>query len=208
LSKHQTKVEQQYSPRRLYALLKAELDLSLRQLGFIRINTCPLTYSYVDTVEELTLWFEAEDSNWDPLWGSAFTMELERVPHEFEKKFRRETRAKFSALLDRDDLEELRAMNNEVIAALPGTTRDAAIYLVDTASGQDVVFAGVRAQKTPYGLGWNVWMRYLDSDHIVAWADFLRPRLPALVAKVRRLLLTRNRIVVMHDHTEVLPPVH
>lgn len=199
MSKQQTKVEQQYSPRRLYALLKTELDLSLRQLGFVRINTSPLTYSYVDTVEELNLWFEAEETPWDPLWGSAFTMELERVPHEIERRYRRETRAKFSALLDRDDLEELRAINNQVIAALPGTVRDAAVYLVDGASGQDVVFAGVRAQRTPYGLGWNVWMRYLDSDHIGAWANFLRPRLPMLVAKVRRLLLTRNRIVVMHE---------
>ena len=201
MPKYQTQSAVQWSPRRPYTIIKEELDLCLRQMGFARVNLSPLTYSYVDAVEELSLWFEADESTWTPLWGSSFTMELERTPHHLDMTVQRETRARFSTLLSRDDLEELRAMNNLVIAALPGTANDAAIYLVDSANGHESVFSGARTHKAPYGLGWDIWMHYLDADHIVAWADFLRPRLPELVERVRRLIINRHRNILMRELT-------
>jgi hypothetical protein len=166
----------------LYAVLREEVGPWARAQGFRRAKSM-LSWYRACQDEMLVFWFQASSYGWDPYTGSQFTVEFQRNPEPVVGKGLK--RERIGRLLDDSQREQLRELQNLVIAALPHPPRDHFMFM----SGEQVATHYRRRFEPvtrPYTTLDDIWLRYHDLSHVQMWGRFVLGVLPCCVEQVER----------------------
>jgi len=91
--------------------------------------------------------------------------------------------ARLADLLRHDEREDLRALQNAVIAGLvPPPDSHVALHVSESVT--QWYRKKFVLDAAPYSDRDDVWLRYATPDHVRAWSRFILARLPACVATV------------------------
>jgi hypothetical protein len=168
----------------LYGLLREGLGPAFEGAGFSPLKERGLVaFSRPQGVDSLVCWFQADRHGWEDLWGSSFTLEFQLGPEATPGAGNMLKRRRYSRLLAPGAREELRAINNTVIASLPGTEQGATVSISDD-SGEDIVVIGVVTTRVPYHADDDIWMRYRSADHVDLWVQFLAQHVGAVADRM------------------------
>jgi len=158
-----------------YRTLRAHLAPVLQAAGFKRAKAM-LSWVRPHGDRFLVVWCQVSRDGWDDYAGSQFTVEFQ-LSDEAVVGARAIRRQRFPTLLDDNGREEIRTIQNGVIASLrhppanhpllhtPETVR--AWYLK-------------KFQKIghPYSQREDIWLRYGSQEHLATWAQFIIRNLP------------------------------
>lgn len=165
----------------LYALLRSDLGSWFKSADFKRAKGF-LSWSRSRGGASTVVWFQASQDGWDAFAGSKFVVEFQRsaepVPGAHPAR-----RMRMAGLLSATAREEMRALNNSVIASLtPPPDSHHALHVSES------VTVWYRKKfvldALPYSDRDDVWLRYAAPDHVREWSRFLLEQLPACVASV------------------------
>ncbi len=112
------------------------------------------------------------------IYGSSFNV-------EFFKSFDMRERERIFYLLDAKELEEMRAIQNRMIARLPQPPGTLANWERKCVESMQYMRQAVDAPFNPLH---DVWMRYRDEEDQLAWTAFLDRLLPAALARFQLLM--------------------
>jgi hypothetical protein len=89
-------------------------------------------------------------------------------------------RSRLPHFLNAADLEQVRAIQNDVIVRLPRPPRNHWIYGEDarTIEWYEARFVPMRQ---PYSPGYDIWLRYHSPEDVRPWAEFVLSVLPKAV---------------------------
>jgi hypothetical protein len=157
-----------------YAVLRQHLAPAFKAEGFKRA-TSMLSWIRPQGTGHLVVWCQAAQSGWDMYSGSQF-MEFQRSAAPAVGAIP-SCRKRLHEMLDDEGREEIRTIQNAVIAALrqPPPMHP---LLNDTDALRNWYLRKFRPVDTPYGAGDDVWLRYASEQHVAAWAAFILRRLP------------------------------
>ena len=163
----------------LYALLKSDLGSWFKSADFKRTKGF-LSWSRSRGGASTVVWFQASRDGWDAFAGSKFVVEFQRSA-EPDPGAHPARRMRIASLLSAPAREEMRALQNSVIASLtPPPDSHYALHVSEN------VTAWYRKKfvldDLPYSDGDDVWLRYAAPDHVREWSRFLLQHLPACVA--------------------------
>jgi len=174
----------------VYRVLRANLGASCKAAGFRRTKGGMLGWYRPHEGRQLVFWFQCSRHGWDPHVGSQFTLEFQLADRP-ETGLGLRNRSGFCEFLTAEELEEVRARQNEVIAALTPPpaghwSEQLEVWARDWYLGQ---FEQV---GEPYAAGQDVWLRYGREDDVARWAGFLLPRLSRMLLEFETQ--TRDRV--------------
>ena len=169
------------SSRDFYREMRAVLGPALKSAGFKPLKGGMAGWQRPAAGGPLCFWFWCDKWGWGPVWGSCFNLDFSlgaepgvRTPG---------TRSERLGFLVEGypDLEELRQINNGVIAGLPGT-REGRLQLGRLRGGSEYVIQGFRAEPAPFKIGFDYWLNYYSIEDVRLWADYFDRKLPRLIA--------------------------
>lgn len=168
--------------RQLHRTLRGTLADPLRGCGMRLLPGPSFAASRPHGDRHLTLWAQCDRHGWDEGWGSSFTIELQLSEFAAPASGALPQRARLAQALAPGELERLRALNNEVIAALPGYRAGRMLYVPDPEGG-DVLVVGHVPEDAPYRPGRDVWLHYGTEADLDRWAAFLAAQLPGCIER-------------------------
>lgn len=124
-------------------------------------------------------WFQCSQDGWDPYRGSKFIVEFQ-VSGEPAIGVGLQRR-RLPRYLDADQLEQVRALQNEVIRRLPKPPTD--YFLLQMEDLADWYRAAFRERREPYASNEDIWLRYHQPEDVRRWAEWLLPHLPHLLER-------------------------
>jgi hypothetical protein len=166
------------SASELHAAARHALDPTLRDLGFGRVpKTSTAAWIRPEASRWLMLWFQPDRWNGPQSAGFKFTVELRLA--EQPVLYAAGRRARLPALLEPDERERLRQMENRVLARLPGPDRGYLRSLPD--SLREALLADRKPRLVPYPAGLDVWFRHQDRDDVDALLALIVEVLPSAI---------------------------
>ena len=129
----------------------------------------------------LVVWCQVSQRGWDDYAGSEFVVEFQ-LSIEPIVGASSDRRQRFGAMLDGVGREEIRQMQNHVIASL--TCPPAQHPLLQISQLREWYLGRFRRIEQPYSGGEDIWLRYASKEHVVNWARFILRKLPACFENV------------------------
>ena len=165
----------------VYAVLKPDLGPGFKGAGFQRAEGF-LSWCRSRGDAYTVVWCQVSRDSWDAYAGSKFAVTFQRSVEPFPGAMQSRS-ARLADLLPHDAREELRRLQNIVIAGLVAPPDShAALHVSDRATQRYRKQFVLDAE--PYSDRDDVWLRYATPDHVRAWSRFLLARLPDCVAAV------------------------
>lgn len=163
----------------VYSQLKSELSAWFKSTEFQRIKGL-LGWSRPHGAAHVVVWFQVSQDGWDPYTGSKFIVELQRSiePIVGSKSTHRQRLASF---LSQEGREQLRSIQNKVIATLQRPPRDYPKLHISP-EVTDWYLNQFKLITEPYPERHDIWFRYASPDHITQWIHFITSQLPACVS--------------------------
>jgi hypothetical protein len=130
------------------------------------------------------VWFQISRDGWDCYAGSKFVVEFQRSPEPKVGSGGRFTRRqRLAYFLSQEEREEVRVIQNGIIARLP---RPPSNYPKLNVSQQvtDWYLAQFKPISEPYPERHDIWLRYASPEHVTKWADFIISKLPKFISVV------------------------
>ena len=159
----------------VYRTLKTHLAPVFQEAGFKRAKAL---LSWVRPYREryIVIWCQVSQSGWDAYAGSQFTVEFQLSDEAVvgAKSIRRQRLPK---MLDDNGREQIRAIQNRVIASL---RRPPASYPLLRADETIRAFylKGFQRIDQSYSERDDIWLRYGCEEHLVAWTRSINTHLP------------------------------
>lgn len=165
----------------VYRVLRAKLGASCKAAGFRRTKGGMLGWYRPHEGRQLVFWFQCSRHGWDPHVGSQFSLEFQLADRP-ETGIGLKNRRGLCELLTAEELEEVRARQNEVIAAL---TPPPAGHWSEQLEGRarDWYLGQFEPVAERYAAGQDVWLRYGCEENVARWAEFLLPRLSRMLVE-------------------------
>lgn len=165
----------------VYAQLKTELAPWFKSAGFKRAKGL-LGWSRPHGDAHIVVWCQISQDGWDSYAGSKFVVEFQRSnePIIGARATHRHRLAKFLSLEDRD---EIRSIQNAVIAALhrPSPTHP---NLHISPQVTEWYLDKFNPVTEPYPENYDIWFRYSSPEHITRWTSFIVSKLPKCLSVV------------------------
>jgi len=165
----------------VYSQLKSELAPWFKAGGFRRAKG-RLGWSRPHSDAHIVVWCQISQDGWDSYAGSKFVVEFQRSPEPIigTHHARRE---RLAALLLPEEREEVRSIQNEVIAGLhrPPVSHPT---LHVSQQGTEWYLAKFKPVIEPYPERHDIWFRYAAPEHVTRWAQFIVGRLAKCISLV------------------------
>lgn len=167
----------------VYAILRNRIAGELKSLGFKREKAF-LSWSrhYGDLYS--VLWCQVSQDGWDEYAGSRFTVEFQRSAESVVGSVTKR-RERIGKLLSRIQREEIRRMQNDVIANLRRPPKDHP-FLAVSPDANKWYLAKFKQDDTPYPENHDIWFRYARVADVEGWAAFLAKVIPECVETMER----------------------
>jgi hypothetical protein len=170
----------------LFKVLQRELGPSLITLGFVQVPQAGSERSHIlmyfkDTPRDraLGLWFQRNvKASFVDARGSSFTFEFFRSR---DNPYGRDGRERSYFLLAPPELEEMRELQNRVIARLPPLDSVLQPYEIELFGHS--LERDYQMITEPFNPRHERWMRYRDEADILAWTSFIDQLLPGLIGR-------------------------
>lgn len=164
----------------VYRVLRTHFGAWCKAAGFRRTKGGMLGWYKPHEGQQLVLWFQCSQHGWDPHTGSQFTLEFQLADRpEIGVGFR--NRSRFYEFLTAEELEEVRAYQNAVIAAL--TSPPEGHWSELDGRVREWYLGQFEPVEEPYTVNQDVWLRYGRESDVVRWAEFLLPRVPRMLVE-------------------------
>jgi len=172
--------------RDFYREMRGALAAQMKVAGFSSLKGDQAGWQRPAGQGVLALWFQCDKWGWEPVWGSRFNLEFSLreaeggagVPAAPGRAGQSE---RLGFLVEGcAEMEELRLLNNAVIARLPGT-REGKLVLGRLRDGREYVMQGCRADPAPFEVGFDYWLGYHSLEDVRAWAAWFAAKMPRLV---------------------------
>jgi hypothetical protein len=167
----------------VYSHLKLVLAPWFKSAGFKRAKGF-LGWSRPHADSHIVVWCQVSQSGWDAYAGSQFVVEFQRSPQpEIGGGGRLTRRQRFTHFLSSEEREEIRRIQNEVIAGLhsPPPSHPA---LQVSQQVSDWYLAQFKPVREPYPERHDIWFRYTSPEHVSRWAHFIAAKLPRCIEVV------------------------
>ena len=163
----------------VYSQLKSELAPWFKAAGFKRVKGL-LGWSRAHSDAHIVVWCQISQDGWDSYAGSKFVVEFQLSPEPVIGTGRSE---RLASLLSPEEREEVRSIQNEVIA---GLHRPPASHPTLHISQQvtEWYLAKFGPVCEPYPERHDIWFRYASPDHVARWALFIIGRLPKCIGEL------------------------
>jgi hypothetical protein len=159
-----------------YRVLRTHLAPIFQDAGFKRAKAL-LSWMRPQRGRYLVVWCQVSQSGWDDCAGSQFTVEFQ-LSDEAIVGAKSVRRGRFPKMLDDSGREEIRTIQNGVIASLQRPPANhpllhagetiPAYYLKD-----------FQRIDQPYSERDDIWLRYGCEEHLVTWARLIINHLPS-----------------------------
>jgi len=163
----------------VYRVLRNHVGPWCKSEGFRRTKGGMLGWYRSHQARQLVFWFQCSQHGWDPHTGSQFTLEFQ-LDDRPEPGLGFRNRCRFHEFLTAEELEAVRARQNEVIAGLmpppPGHWSEQL-----EGCARDWYRQQFQPVTEPYESRQDVWLRYGREEDVEAWAEFLLPRIPRML---------------------------
>ena len=159
----------------VYSLLKSELAALFKSAGFKRTKGLlgwSRTYGDAHTV----VWCQVSQDGWDAYAGSKFTVELQRSPEPLIGGWNAR-RQRFAGFLSKEEREEVRAIQNSVIAGLPRPPANHPVLHISEEVAEWYL-KQFKAVSGPYLEGHDIWFRCASPEQVIRWARFIHDKIP------------------------------
>jgi hypothetical protein len=165
----------------VYSVLRENVAPMLKLAGFKRANSM-LSWTRPQGNRHVVVWCQVSQDGWDEYAGSKFITEFQLsdkpivgAPHSFRRRF--------GKMLDASGHEELRIIQNWVIASLRRPPEDHhSLHVSEQASSR--YLQQFQIVDRPYGDRDDIWLRYAQEQHVVVWAKFLIEKLPECFRRI------------------------
>jgi hypothetical protein len=165
-----------------YAALRDEIGPWAKRHGFKRANAM-LSWWRPQSDRCVVFWCQVFRGAWDPFAGSQFTVEFQ-LCLEPVVGCAGARRARIARLLDGAALEELRTIQNGVIASLPRPPRNHPVLQMG-GKARESYLDRFRPIDAPYSSEQDVWLRYRCEADVRRWGRFVLARLPGCLSQVQ-----------------------
>lgn len=159
----------------VYNTLKTHLAPVFQAAGFKRAKAM-LSWARPQGDRYLVVWCQVSQDGWDDYAGSRFTVEFQ-LSDEAIVGARHVRRERFSKMLDDNGREQIRTIQNCVIASLRyPPAHHPALHISETTRAWYLE----KFQKVdhPYSNWDDIWLRYGSKEHVATWAQFIIRNLP------------------------------
>ena len=165
----------------VYSQLKSELAPWFTSEEFKRAKGL-LGWSRPYADAHIVVWCQISQDGWDAYAGSKFVVEFQRSPKPVIGGHNAR-RARFGFFLRPEEREEVRNIQNSVIAALrcPPANHPALHVSQQVADWYLEKFKPVRE---PYPEQYDIWLRYASANDVTRWAHFILNKLPRCIDAV------------------------
>jgi hypothetical protein len=165
----------------VYSQLKLELAPWFKSAGFKRAKGL-LGWSRPHGDAHVVVWCQISQDGWDSYAGSKFVVELQ-LSSEPVIGGHYAHRQRFALFLSPEEREEVRRIQNEVIA---GLHHPPANYPTLQISQQvtDWYLAKFKLVNEPYPEREDIWFRYESPEHVTRWAQFIIGKLPKCMSVI------------------------
>ena len=163
----------------VYSQLRSEFSPWFKAAGFKRSKGF-LSWSRPHGEAHLVVWCQISQIGWDAYSGSQFVVEFQKSkePLVGASAIHRSRIASFLSQLER---EEVRCIQNSVIAALRRPPPNYPILQI-APSVASLYLGNFRALASPYPPAQDIWFRYAAPEHIARWSQFILRKLPECVS--------------------------
>jgi hypothetical protein len=161
--------------QQLYSTLREHLAPLFKANGFKRTKTM---LSWVRPRGELYIgvWFQADQRGWDTYAGSKFVVEFQ-LGNEPVIGGKTICRQRIGRMLSAAEREEIRAIQNNVIASLHRPPKNHA--LLNVCEEVSIVYLKeFKSVDQPYGGREDIWFRYASKEDVDRWGKLLVAKLP------------------------------
>lgn len=163
----------------VYRVLRNHFAPWCKAAGYRRTKGGMLGWFRPHAGQQLVFWFQCSQHGWDPHTGSQFTAEFQLADRP-QPGVGSRNRSRYYEFLTGEELEEVRARQNEVIAALTPPPRG---HWSEQLEGRAGEWYRQQFQPVaePYAVRQDVWLRYGREEDVRRWAEFLLPRCPRML---------------------------
>jgi hypothetical protein len=162
----------------VYRLIREVIGPWCKEEGFKRTAGGMLEWHRPHAGQHLVFWFQCGKDGWDPYAGSQFTVEFQVSGDT--RPGAAGIRHRLGYFLSEAEREEIRAIQNTVIAALSPPPRDHLAFGLGSAISE--WYSGKFRPVTESYKGMaDIWLRYHTPAHVRRWADFVLAVLPRLI---------------------------
>lgn len=161
--------------QQLYSALREHLAPVFKANGFKRTKTM---LSWVRPRGELYIgvWCQADQRGWDTYAGSKFVVEFQ-LGHEPLIGWNTVCRQRISRMLSAAEREEVRTIQNEVIAALRRPPEN--YPLLNVCEQVTTIYLNkFTSVDQPYWEADDIWFRYASKEDVDRWGKFFVAKLP------------------------------
>jgi hypothetical protein len=167
----------------LYAALKDEIGPWCKANGFKR-GSATLSWTRPEAGKHLTFWCQNTGMPWDDYAGGKFVVEF-----QFSKTPRVGTgslaeRGRLHKLIDAAGREEIRRIQNSVIASLTKPPRDHLLLRMTRPETQRWFLREFEPVSEPYDEKLDLWFRYRTAEQIREWGRFVVRQLPTCLRTI------------------------
>jgi hypothetical protein len=165
----------------VYSQLKSELAPWFKSVGFKRAKGL-LGWSRPHSDSHIVVWCQISRSGWDLYSGSQFVVEFQRSPEPVIGG-PHARRQRFALFLSPEEREEVRSIQNAVIAALhsPPPSHPA---LQVSPNVTEWYLGQFKPVTEPYAERQDIWFRYSSPEHVVRWARYIASKLPDCISVI------------------------
>ena len=167
----------------LYSQLKSELAPWFKSEDFKRAKGL-LGWFRAHGDAHIVVWCQISQDGWDSYAGSKFVVELQRSPEPVIGGHKA-GRARFGFFLTPEEREEVRSIQNAVIAVLHCPPRSHPTLHVSQ-QVTDWYLEKFKPVREPYPEQHDIWLRYASPNDITRWAHFILSKLPKCIDVVER----------------------
>ena len=169
--------------RDVYAALRAHLAPTFKAAGFKRANAM-LSWARPQRARQLVVWCQVSQAGWDDYVGSKFVVEFQ-VSDEPVVGAKSIFRRRFGKMLDAEEREEVRGLQNQVIASLRSPPSNHPMLRAPEKVRTWYLDQFKRIDR-PYSDQDDIWFRYAKDEHIATWADLIIRKLPNCFDEIER----------------------
>ncbi len=173
----------------VYRVLRTRMAPYCKENGYRRTDGGMLGWYRSADEMHLTFWCQCSQDGWDGYAGSKFTVEFQWS--DDPRPGTGTWRQRIGRLISDEEREDVRTIQNRVIATLPKPPRDH-MFLTDPRlrSYYEAKFVQI---VEPYAANEDIWFRYHAKDDVGRWADFVADRLPTLLRVFEATARERQR---------------
>jgi hypothetical protein len=158
-----------------YRVLRTHLAPVFRDAGFKRAKSL-LSWIRPQTGRYLVVWCQVSQFGWDDCAGSQFTVEFQ-LSDEALPGAKSVRRRRFPRMLDDNGREEMRTIQNGVIASLQRPPATHPLLHAGEAI-RALYLKSFQRVDQPYCEGDDIWLRYGCEADLVTWARLIINHLP------------------------------